>query len=126
MDEKIQNIKTLLEINGGSKANEKTAISIIDSIKHLIPNFNANNVKPEDLKDIVDDIQNETIPIYDKYFTNDEILQIIEFYKTPIGLIYLNRMGAVAMESMSVASKYGEIIYKRLIEMSKPTEEPSV
>lgn len=119
MEEKIKNIKNLLDINGGSKANEKMAKDIIDSIKHLVPNFNDENVKPEDIEDIVEDIQNETIPIYDKYFTNDEILGIIDFYKTPIGKVYLNKMGTVTLESMKVASKYGEIVYKRLIEISE-------
>lgn len=118
MEEKIKNIKTLLEVNGGSKANEKMAKDIIDSIKHLVPNFNDENVKPDDIKDIVEKIQDETIPIYDKYFTNEEILEIIEFYKTPIGKVYLSKMGIVTLESMKVASKYGEIIYKRLIEIS--------
>jgi len=119
---KIQNIRNLLEINGGTKSNENAAISIIESIKHLIPNLNVDEVKPEDIKDIIDDIQNETIPIYDKYFTNQEILDIIEFYKTPIGKVYLNKMGTVAMETMKIGSKYGEIVYKRLIEISKKND----
>jgi hypothetical protein len=125
MEEKIQNIRTLLELNGGKKATENTAISIIDSIKHLIPDFKMNNVKPEDLKDIVERIQEETIPIYDKYFSNEEILGFIDFYKTPIGQVYLSKMGTVAMESMKVGSKYGEIVYKRLLEISgtKPVVE---
>jgi hypothetical protein len=119
MNEKMQNIKNLLEINGGTKSNENIAISIIDSIKHLIPNFNSDKIKPDDIKDIVEDIQKETIIIYDKYFTNEEILEIIEFYKTPIGKIYLSKMGIVTMESMKTASKYGEIVYNRLLEISK-------
>jgi len=125
MEEKIKNIKILLELNGGTKSTENTAISIIDSIKHLIPDFKMNNVKPEDLKDIVEKIQEETIPIYDKYFTNEEILGFIDFYKTPIGQVYLSKMGVVAMESMKVGSKYGEIVYKRLLELNetKATEE---
>jgi len=118
MKDKINNIKILLELNGGTKNTEKTALIIIDSVKHLIPNFDMDKIKPDDIKDIVEKIQEETIPIYDKYFTNEEILGFIDFYKTPIGQIYLNKMGRVVMESMQVGSKYGKIVYERLMELS--------
>jgi hypothetical protein len=115
---KLENIKKLLELNGGDKANEKTAQSIIDSIKHLVPDFKNENVKPSDIKDIVDTMQNETIPIYDKHFTDEEILGIIDFFNTPIGKIYLSKMSTVVMETMQVSSKYGEMVYNRLMEIS--------
>lgn len=122
-DNKRNNIKTLLELNGGTKTTENNAIMIIDSIKHLIPDFKMENVKPDDIKDIVETIQEETIPIYDKYFSNDEILGIIEFYRTPIGKSYLSKMGSVAMETMQVGSKYGEIVYKRLLDLNETKEQ---
>lgn len=118
MKNKIENIKILLEINGGSKSYEKSIFTIIDAIKHLVPNYKDENLKSENITDIINDIQDQIIPIYDKYFTNDEILGIIEFYKTPIGEMYLNKMGAVAIESMQIGNRYGEIIYKRLMEMN--------
>lgn len=118
MENKIDNIKKLLEFNGGTKSYEKSIFTIIDAIKHLVPNYRDENLKTENITDIVNDIQDQIIPIYDKYFTNDEILGIIEFYKTPIGQIYLTKMGAVAIESMQIGNNYGEIIYKRLMEMN--------
>ena len=116
MEEKIKNIKILLELNGGTKSYENSTITVINAIKHLIPNFKEENV---DIEDIIGDIENEIVPIYDKYFTNDEILGIIEFYKTDLGKTYLSKMGIVAMESMQVGNKYGEIIYNKLIELNK-------
>ena len=120
MDEnKIKNIKILLELNGGSKSYEESAITIINAIKHLVPDFKEENVKPEDIKDIIEDIQNEIIPIYDKYFNDEEIMGIIAFYKTQLGKIYLSKMGTVALECMQVGNKNGELIYNRLMELSK-------
>ncbi len=116
MEEKIKNIKTLLELNGGTKSYENSAITVINAVKHLIPNYKEENV---DIEDVIKDIENEIIPIYDKYFTNEEILGIIEFYKTDLGKTYLSKMGIVAMESMQVGNKYGEIIYNKLIELNK-------
>jgi len=111
--DKNTNILKLLELNGGNASTEKSVSDIIEAIKHLVPDFNPDRV---DMKDILNEIHKELIPIYDKYFTNEEILGIIEFYKTPIGKSYLTKMGGVALESMQVGNKYGEIIYKKLTE----------
>jgi uncharacterized protein len=121
MNEKIENIKILLELNGGKRSYENSAIEIVDAVKHLIPNFSEENFKKEDLEDIIHDIENEIIPIYDKYFTDEEILGIIKFYDTPIGQSYLSKMGIVAMESMKIGNKYGEMIYNKLTEKFKDT-----
>ena len=126
MEEKIENIKKLLELNGGAESSEKSVIMVIDAIKHLIPNYSEENFKTGDLKDIMEEIQNKIIPIYDKYFTNEEILGIMEFYKTPIGKVYLAKMGSVAYESMQVGNKYGEIIYNRLVELNKENGEDKI
>jgi hypothetical protein len=119
MNEKIKNIKILLELNGGTNSYEKSALAIIDGIKHLIPNFKEENFNPDVLKEIIDDIQSQIIPIYDKHLTEEEILGIIEFYKTPIGKSYLSKMGIIAMESMQIGNKYGELIYNKLVEINK-------
>jgi hypothetical protein len=120
--DKIENIKKLLELNGGTKSYEDSAFTIIDAVKHLVPNFKQENFKEKDLRGIVDDIQSQIIPIYDKHFTNEEILGIIEFYKTPIGQTYLIKMGVVAMESMQIGNKYGEMIYNKLIELNEKSD----
>jgi hypothetical protein len=122
MEEKIKNIKILLNLNGGTKSYEDSAKRVINAVKHLIPNYKDENFKPEYLEEILEDIQNQIIPIYDKYFTNEEIIGIIEFYNTLIGQAYLSKMGIVALESMQVGNKYGELIYNKLIEMSKENE----
>ncbi len=118
MEDKIENIKTLLELNGGKKSYEDSVMDIIDAIKHLIPNFKDENIKPEDINDIIEDIYFQIIPIYDKYFTNEEILGIIDFFKTSIGKVYLSKMGIVALESMHIGNKHGELVYNRLMKIN--------
>lgn len=119
MEEKIENIKLLLKINGGTKSYEEATLDIIDSFKHLIPNYTDEKLTPEFLKEIVSEIENGIIPIYDKYFTNEEIVGIIDFYNTPIGKIYLSKMGVVTIECMKIGNKYGEIIYNKLMSLNE-------
>lgn len=114
---KIDNIKTLFDINGGIKSYENSILNIIDAVKHLIPNY--KELEQDDLTNLTNEILNEIIPVYDKYFTDEEILGIIEFYKTDIGKAYLNKMGIVTMECMQISNKMGEIIYKKLVDMNQ-------
>lgn len=118
MIEKIENIKTLLRLNGGVNSFHDSALTIIDAIKHLVPNFDQEKFTIEDLNDIIKDIEDQIIPIYDKHFTNEELEGFIEFFKTDIGRTYLNKMGVVALETMQIGNKYGELVYNKLVEIA--------
>ena len=42
----------------------------------------------------------EIIPIYAKYFSEDDILQLIAFYETPLGQKMIEVMPQLTMDSM--------------------------
>lgn len=48
------------------------------------------------------------VPIYDKYYTYDDIEQLIKFYKSPIGQKMLSITPDVASESIQIGIKYVE------------------
>lgn len=111
--EKIINIKKLLDMNGGRASYEKTVLQTIDAIQHLVPDF-TGELKQEEMDEIIDDIYQTIIPIYDKHFTNEEILGIIDFYCSDLGKVYLSKMNVVTMECMMIGRKHGEIVYNKL------------
>jgi hypothetical protein len=79
-----------------------------------------------ELEDIIQNIEDQIIPIYDKHFTNEELVGFIEFFKTDVGRVYLNKMGIVALETMQIGNKYGELVYNKLVEIAgKHTEDQS-
>lgn len=125
MSDKIENIKELLKLNGGVNSFHDSAITIIDAIKHLVPNFDQEKFTIEDLNSIISGIEDQVIPIYDKHFTNEEILGIIEFFKTDVGNSYLHKMSVVALETMQIGNKYGELVYNKLVEIAKKDQSPS-
>ncbi|WP_419868822.1 DUF2059 domain-containing protein [Chryseobacterium sp. CT-SW4] len=55
------------------------------------------------------------IPIYDKYYTEPEIDQLITFYKSPIGQKTIENMPALLKESMEVGTKYGREIGEKIV-----------
>jgi len=50
------------------------------------------------------------IPVYDKYFTDDDIKGLIHFYETPVGQKAIGLMPKVSMELQSEGTKLGQTI----------------
>jgi hypothetical protein len=56
----------------------------------------------------VDDLLELVIPIYDKYFSKEDIEGLTKFYETPAGKKALSKLTQVMMECQAVGSKFGE------------------
>ncbi len=84
-DSKIENIKNLLELTGAGKmgvqAVENMLTSFKTSYKEVPEEFWIDFKKELNPAALV----NLMIPIYDKYYTEDDIKQLTDFYQTPIG-----------------------------------------
>ena len=48
----------------------------------------------------------EMIPIYAKFFTHDEILQMVAFYETPVGKKTIEVMPELAVEMARVSTRW--------------------
>ncbi|WP_088239981.1 DUF2059 domain-containing protein [Calothrix rhizosoleniae] len=105
--EKINNIKKLMEITGSKKMSQQVMNQMIAGMRKQLPQV------PQQFWDGViaeydpNIIMNELIPIYAKYYTNDELEQIVAFYETPLGKKITQVMPQVMQESMQVGQKYG-------------------
>jgi len=113
---KTENIKKLLELTGSAKL----GVMIADN---FIKNFKSN------YKDVPDDfwiefkkqfssdaLINMLIPIYEKYYTDDDIKQLIAFYETPIGKKVISTMPLVVQESMQAGQIWGQKIGEKVVE----------
>lgn len=54
------------------------------------------------------------IPIYDKYYTADEINKLIEFYQKPLGKKLISVMPQIMQESMQTGQAWGEEVGKKV------------
>ena len=48
------------------------------------------------------------IPIYDKYFTHNDIRSLIRFYDSPIGRKFIKMQPYILTESMQAGTKWSE------------------
>jgi hypothetical protein len=62
-----------------------------------------------------DELLNACIPIYNKYYTHDEVKQLIAFYETPIGKKLVEVNSLMAQETAQIGQQYGERIGQEII-----------
>ncbi|CAN5534983.1 DUF2059 domain-containing protein [soil metagenome] len=115
---KTDNIKKLLELTGSGNLGVQVAGNMITSFKQTYPDVPDefwDNFKKELNADAIIDL---VTPIYEKYYTETEIQQLIDFYQTALGKKVIANMPAVMQESMEAGRLYGrelgEKVYKNL------------
>jgi hypothetical protein len=59
------------------------------------------------------------IPIYAKYYSQDEIIQLIEFYQTPLGRKIIELTPAITEESMAISMEWALRLSQQIIEAMK-------
>ncbi|MFN6464830.1 MAG: DUF2059 domain-containing protein [Nostoc sp. DedVER02] len=105
--EKTNNINKLLEITGAKNISRQIITQLLISFKSEYPEVPQKfwDSFAAELK--IDDMVNEFIPVYNKYFTNEEIKQIIAFYQTPVGKKTITVIPQISQESYDIGKKYG-------------------
>jgi len=83
---------------------------------------------PEDLfRELTrtDNVAASVIPIYRKYLSEEEIRELIAFYKTPVGSKYAKLAGTIQREGMEVNAKQGQMtVINYQIQKGKFSVEP--
>lgn len=111
---KSQKINQLLEITGSGKLGIQVMNQMMSSFKTSYSKVNEqfwedfkNEIKAEDLENMI-------IPIYDKYYTESDIDQLIAFYNSPIGKKMIATMPQVMQESMIAGQAWGKQISEKI------------
>lgn len=111
---KSQKINQLLELTGSGKVGIQVMNQMMNSFKSSYSKVNEqfwedfkNEVKAEDLEKMI-------IPIYDKYYTESDIDQLITFYNSPIGKKMIATMPQVMQESMIAGQAWGKQIGEKI------------
>lgn len=116
---KADKLKQLLELQGSGKMGETVIKTMIESYKKAYPSVDAkiwdefaSEMKGSEMVALI-------IPIYDKYYTESDIDQLIAFYNTPIGKKSIELMPVIMQESMSVGQEWGKKIAEKMAKKLK-------
>lgn len=112
---KSQKINQLMELTGSGKMAIQMMDQMMNSFKSSYSTVK-NSFWEDFRKEIkAEDITNMIIPIYDKYYTETDIDQLIAFYNSPIGKKMIATMPQVMQESMVVGQAWGKQISEKVI-----------
>lgn len=117
--EKQRDIIKLLRLSGsaelGIQAMDQMMASFEDASAQVPSKFWEDfrkEIKSDDLLTLI-------VPVYDKYFTHEEVVELIQFYESPIGKKMVATMPLLMHESMEVGKKWGEDIGKKIMKRLK-------
>jgi hypothetical protein len=115
---KEADIRRLLEVSGAKKLVTQTMASMTTSVRPVLSNSLPPGEYREKLIDLffakfqskADSAQllDLAVPLYDKYFSQDEIKGLIRFYETPLGQKSLSVVPQLMGEMSEIGRKWGE------------------
>lgn len=114
-EEKQKDIALLLEISGTAKQSQLILNNMVDYFKKSNPEVPSEFwdafLNKIDMKELVALV----IPIYDRYFTPEEIKNLIAFYQSPLGQKLIQTMPLVTQETMEIGQKWGQQLAAKVI-----------
>ena len=105
---KNDDIIRLLRVSGADKLADQMMTAIIPQFRQLVPGIpDAFWVKFRE-KINIDDLLYACVPAYSKFYTHDEIKQLIKFYESPLGRRMVEVTPLLTQETMAIGQKWGE------------------
>ncbi len=118
-DAKATHIRELLEVTGSAKMGIQMMHAMIESYKNSYPKTGDAFWDSFMAEVKADDLVNLIIPIYAKYYTDEDIIQLTAFYKTPIGQKTIQIMPGLMKESLGVGQAWGKELGEKALKKMK-------
>lgn len=113
---KDEDIRTLLIITGTNKLADQTMELMMEQFQQIFPDipdiFWTKLVEKLKFEELLFDF----IPLYDKYYTHDEIKQLIAFYETPLGRKLVEVSSTLAVDTMAIGQAWGENLGQEIVD----------
>jgi hypothetical protein len=114
---KQADIQRLIELTNGNAM----ALQFMDFMEKALRPTLTNSLPPGDYRGklldlfferlrskVSGDILNLAVPVYDKYYSDDELKSLIQFYETPLGKKTISVMPKIMSEMQASGQKLGE------------------
>jgi uncharacterized protein len=112
-------IRLLLETTGSGTLGKQMIQQLLPAMKIMAPNA-TEEFWVEFMKEVnPDDIIALSVPVYQKHFSEEDLLETIAFYKTPAGQRLIAKLPTVVQESTLVGQQWGQELAKRTIERAQ-------
>ena len=116
---KRMEIRKLIELTGAANVSADALRQIISPLKAGFPDVPeafwdtfTKEVHSDELIDLV-------IPIYDRYYTRDEIKDLTAFYQTPVGQKTIEILPKLSAEAIDAGQEWGRMVADRAMRKLK-------
>ena len=127
---KRADIRRLMQVSGEIQTMQQAMIAGIDQLRPLTPELPDEFFHELKTAFLSDELVELLVPVYDRHFSRDEILQLIEFYEGPVGKKLVEKLPLLQQDAMGVgqrwAQKKGLEITESLRERGLLPDEPEV
>jgi hypothetical protein len=106
--EKEKKIRRVLEVTGAQRMMSQMAGQMIASFKKAQPGVPEEFWNRFEEKFGSEDLIDQLVPIYDKYYSKQDLDGLLAFYESPVGQKVLKTMPQVMQESMQVGQAWGK------------------
>ncbi len=110
---KEEAIRELMSMTGASNMGRQVMEQMRPALRQAVPGIPDSfwdefmaEVRMEEMTDLV-------VPIYAKYFTTEDLEQLVAFNKTPLGRKVIATMPALMKESMAAGQEWGRKVAER-------------
>ncbi len=111
-----ENIKRLMAVTGAGNLSMQVMDMMMKSLRTNTPQV-PGPFWDEFMRDIhEEELLDKVIPIYAKYYTDDEIKELIAFYETPLGRKIVSVTPMIMRESMISGQEWGQQLGKKAID----------
>lgn len=103
-------LEKMFEVSGNEKAYQAAINQMFSMFKQQYTSVSEEswNALEEEFKNTsIDELVELFIPVYQKYFTIDDIKEIIKFYESPIGQKLAMNTPLITQESMQIGQQWG-------------------
>jgi uncharacterized protein len=114
--EKRKEIEKMLRLTGMEKLMGQIETQLITSLKAQMPQASQLFWTKFEQKINTRELIEKLIPLYDKYYTTEDIRAVNAFYETPTGQKLISTLPQVMQEAMKVGQEWGEEMGKQAAE----------
>lgn len=112
-------IRKLIQLTGAANISANALQQIIGPLRSAYPQVPdefwdtfTKEVHSDELIDLV-------VPIYDKYYTREEIAELTRFYQSPIGQKTIQVLPKLSAEAIDAGQEWGRIVAERAMKKLK-------
>jgi hypothetical protein len=117
--EKQTEIEKMIQLIGIKQMIDQMSAQMLTQLKTSNPNMPESYWTKVQIAMSAQSLLDKMIPIYDKYFTLEELKETNKFYSSPVGQGLVTKLPIIMQESSSVGKEWGAESIERLKQLER-------